>query len=90
MSKKTKLTPWNIQDHLKTATDIANFLESALEENDSEFTIIAVKDAICALRNLALTDAIKDPVPSWLRQAYDNCCRVSLRRSIKQICGIKK
>lgn len=49
--KKTKLTPWNVQDYLKTPEDIANYLETALEENDAEFTVIAVKDAITALRN---------------------------------------
>ena len=50
--KKTKLIPWNVQDYLKTSEDIANYLESALEENDAEYTIIAVKDAITALRDL--------------------------------------
>lgn len=45
-----KTTKWNIQDYLKTPEDLANFLESALEENDYEFLKIAVGDVITALR----------------------------------------
>jgi DNA-binding phage protein len=49
-----KTTEWNIQDYLKTPEDLANFLESALEENDYEFLKIAVTDAIAALRRKEL------------------------------------
>lgn len=49
-----KETTWNIQDYLKNPEDLANFLESALEENDYEFLRIAVKDAITALRKKQL------------------------------------
>ena len=49
-----KPTEWNIQDYLKTPEDLANFLESALEENDYEFLQIAVKDVIAALRRKEL------------------------------------
>ena len=49
-----KLTEWNIQDYLKTPEDLANFLESALEENDYEFLKIAVGDVIAALRRKEL------------------------------------
>lgn len=52
MKNETTITPWNIQNYLKTPKNIANYLESALEENDAEFTVIAVEDAIAALRNL--------------------------------------
>lgn len=49
-----KTTKWNIQDYLKTPEDLANFLESALEENDYEFLKIAVNDVIAALRRKEL------------------------------------
>jgi DNA-binding phage protein len=49
-----KRTEWNIQDYLKTPEDLANFLESALEENDYEFLKIAVNDVITALRRKEL------------------------------------
>lgn len=49
-----KTTTWNIQDYLKSPEDLANFLESALEENDYEFLQIAVKDVIVALRRKEL------------------------------------
>ena len=49
-----KTTKWNIQDHLKTPEDLANFLESALEENDYEFLKIAVGDVVAALRRQKL------------------------------------
>lgn len=49
-----KRTEWNIQDYLKSPEDLANFLESALEENDYEFLKIAVKDVIAALRRKEL------------------------------------
>lgn len=39
-----KLTPWNIQDHLKTNEDRVNYLEAALEENDKEFAAIALTE----------------------------------------------
>ena len=47
-----ELTEWNIQDYLKTVEDVRNFLESALEEKDNEFLVIAVKDAIKALKTI--------------------------------------
>lgn len=50
----TTTTKWNIQDYLKTPEDLANFLESALEENDYEFLKIAVGDVIAALRRKEL------------------------------------
>lgn len=49
-----KTTKWNIQDYLKTPEDLANFLESALEENDYEFLKIAVADFVAALRKKEL------------------------------------
>ena len=49
-----KTTKWNIQDYLKTPEDLANFLESALEENDYEFLKIAVGDVVVALRKKEL------------------------------------
>ena len=49
-----KTTKWNIQDYLKTPEDLANFLESALEENDYEFLKIAVADVAVALRKKEL------------------------------------
>lgn len=49
-----KTTKWNIQDYLKTPEDLANFLESALEENDYEFLKIAVADVVVALRKKEL------------------------------------
>ena len=49
-----KTTEWNIQDYLKTPEDLANFLESALEENDYEFLKIAVADVVGALRKKEL------------------------------------
>lgn len=49
-----KTTEWNIQDYLKTPEDLANFLESALEENDYEFLKIAVADVVVALRKKEL------------------------------------
>ena len=49
-----KTTEWNIQDYLKTPEDLANFLESALEENDYEFLKIAVADVAVALRKKEL------------------------------------
>ena len=49
-----KTKEWNIQDYLKTPEDLANFLESALEENDYEFLKIAVGDVIAALRRKEL------------------------------------
>lgn len=49
-----KTTEWNSQDYLKTPEDLANFLESALEENDYEFLKIAVADVVVALRKKEL------------------------------------
>lgn len=49
-----KTTKWNVQDYLKTPEDLANFLESALEENDYEFLKIAVADVVVALRKKEL------------------------------------
>lgn len=49
-----KTTKWNIQDYLKTPEDLADFLESALEENDYEFLKIAVGDTVAALRRQKL------------------------------------
>ena len=48
LNKKTSV--WDIQDYLKSNEDLANFLESALEENDYDFLKIAVNDVITALR----------------------------------------
>ncbi len=47
---KNKNTPWDIQDYLKSPEDLANYLESALEENDLVFLTIAVNDVIKAIR----------------------------------------
>ena len=44
MKNVKKATEWNILDHLKTEEDIANYLEAALEENDTEFFLIALGD----------------------------------------------
>lgn len=49
-----KTTKWNIQDYLNSPEDLANFLESALEERDYEFLQIAVNDVITALRKKEL------------------------------------
>lgn len=47
---KNKNTPLDIQDYLKSPEDLANYLESALEENDLVFLTIAVNDVIKAIR----------------------------------------
>ena len=49
--KKTKVTPWNILDYLKTDSEIAAYLETSLEENDAEYLRVAVRDVIQALRD---------------------------------------
>lgn len=45
-------TKWNVQDHLKTNEDIAEYLLAAIEENDPEFLVWAVQDAVQAIRTL--------------------------------------
>lgn len=85
--KKTKTTPWNVQDYLKTPKDIANYLESALEENDAEYTIIAVKDAITALRNLALKDATKDPTSPLFNACMNKLQCYADRKAMNAILG---
>lgn len=47
---KKKLTPWNIQDFLKSPESLADYLEAALEENDHVFLTIAVNDVVKAIR----------------------------------------
>lgn len=49
-----KLTPWNIQDHLKTNEDRVNYLEAALEENDKEFAAIVLGEIAESLGLLAV------------------------------------
>lgn len=48
--KKKKITQWNIQDYLKTDEDISNYLETAIEEVDYKYLVIACKDVVEALR----------------------------------------
>ena len=42
---------WNVQDNLITNTDVATYLQAALEDgsDDAEFLSIVIRDAICAL-----------------------------------------
>ena len=40
--ERNKVTEWNILDYLKTEEDIANYLESALEEENFEYFLIAL------------------------------------------------
>lgn len=40
--ERNKVTEWNILDYLKTEEDVANYLESALEEDDFEYFLIAL------------------------------------------------
>lgn len=46
--KATKLPTWDIQEHLKTEEDIAEYLNAALEENDPEFFLVAISDVVKA------------------------------------------
>ena len=39
-----KLTEWKLEDHIKTKEDLVNYLESALEEKDFAYLLIACKD----------------------------------------------
>lgn len=52
---KTKIKKWNILDHLKTDAEIAGYLETALEEKDYEFFIVALGTAAKArgINNMA-------------------------------------
>ncbi|MCJ8272227.1 MAG: putative addiction module antidote protein [Psychrosphaera sp.] len=46
--KASELPVWNIQDHLQTEEDIAEYLNAALEENDPDFFLVAISDVIKA------------------------------------------
>lgn len=39
-----ELKPWNIEDQIKTKEDLINYLESALEEKDFAYLLIACRD----------------------------------------------
>lgn len=69
-----KLTPWNIQDHLKTNEDRVNYLEAALEENDKEYMAIALTDIAQSL-GLGATIYVK---PSTIGQ----CCKCGKNRPL--------
>lgn len=43
---KTKITEWKLEDYIKTKEDLVNYLESALEEKDFAYLLIACKDAL--------------------------------------------
>ena len=49
--KKVKPTRWSIFDYLKTDEEIAAYLETSIEENDTDYLRVAVKDVIQVLRN---------------------------------------
>lgn len=39
-----KLKPWKLEDEIKTKEDLINYLESALEEKDFAYLLIACRD----------------------------------------------
>jgi len=41
---KEKTTVWDMADHINTKEDVLNYLEAALEENDTEFFISVLGD----------------------------------------------
>lgn len=41
---KTKTRPWDVAEHLKTAEDMAAYLEAALEEGDAALVAAALGD----------------------------------------------
>jgi putative addiction module killer protein/probable addiction module antidote protein len=46
--KVSELKTWDIQDHLKSPSDIAAYLDAALQENDPDFFLAAIGDVIKA------------------------------------------
>ena len=41
-----KITEWKLEDYIKTKGDLVNYLETALEEKDFAYLLIACKDVI--------------------------------------------
>ena len=44
--KIEQLPVWDVQEHLKSEQDIAEYLNAALEENDPEFFLVAISDVV--------------------------------------------
>lgn len=48
MMKAAQQPNWDIQAHLQSEEDIAEYLNAALEENDPDFFLVAIGDVIKA------------------------------------------
>ena len=69
--KKEKTTVWDMADHINTKEDVLNYLEAALEENDTEFFFSVLGDIA---RSKGMAQIAKDL----------NLARESLYRSLAQ------
>lgn len=46
MTDKQKITEWKLSDSMKSPVDLLYYLSGALEENDTDFIVIACNDVV--------------------------------------------